>query len=80
MAAYVYVTEAPRAAVTDKMGKAEIDDLPAGSFIATVWHPRLRPKSVPPPQMVTIESSSTSLDVTLAVLPPRRARNLKNPY
>lgn len=80
MVAYVYVTTAPRAAVTDNMGKAEINDLPAGGFIATVWHSRLRPKSVPPPQSVTLETSSTNLAISIAVLPPRRARNLKSPY
>jgi plastocyanin len=80
MIAYVYVTDAPRAAVTDKLGRAEITDLPAGSFIATVWHPRLRPKAVPPPLPVSLESSSTNLAITIAVLPPRRARNPKNPY
>jgi plastocyanin len=80
MIAYVYVTDAPRAAVTDNLGRAEITDLPAGNFIATVWHPRLRPKAVPPPQPVTLESSSTNLAITIAVLPPRRARNPKSPY
>jgi plastocyanin len=80
MAAYVYVTDAPRAAVTDSMGRAEITDLPAGNFIATVWHPRLRPKAVPPPQPVTLESSNTNLAITIAVLPPRRARNTKSLY
>jgi hypothetical protein len=80
MVAYVYVTDAPRAGVTDNMGRAEITDLPAGNFIATVWHPRLRPKAVPPPQPVTLESSNTSLAISIAVLPPRRARNPRNPY
>jgi plastocyanin len=80
MVAYVYVTDAPRARVTDITGRAEITDLPAGNFIATVWHPRLRPKSVPSPQPVSLASSSTNLAITIAVLPPRRSRNAKNPY
>ncbi len=80
MAAYVYVTDAPRAAVTDDKGKVEITDLPAGLFTATVWHPRLRPKAIPPSQPVTLESSSTTLAITISVLPPRRARNPKSPY
>jgi plastocyanin len=74
MVAYVYVTEAPRAAVTDAQGRAEVADLPAGTFVATVWHPRLRPKAPPPTQQVTLASSSTTLAVTISVLPPRRPR------
>jgi plastocyanin len=80
MIAYVYVTDAPRAAVTDSRGRVEITDLPAGRFIATIWHPRLRPKAVPPSQPVTLESSSTTLAITISVLPPRRARDPKSPY
>lgn len=80
MVAYVYVTDAPRAVVTDMMGKAEITDLAAGNFIATVWHPRLRPKSVPLPQPVSLASSSTNFAITIAVLPPRRSRSAKSPY
>jgi plastocyanin len=80
MVAYVYVTEAPRAAVTDSQGRAEIADLPAGTFVATVWHPRLRPRSPPPSQHITLQSSGTTLSVTISVLPPRRARHDNNLY
>jgi plastocyanin len=80
MIAYVYVTEAPRSAVTDSKGRAEVADLPAGTFIATVWHPRLRPKVVPPSQHVTLESSDTTLAVTISVLPPRRVRHSQSLY
>jgi len=80
MIAYVYVTDAPRAAVTDSRGRVEITDLPAGRFTATVWHPRLRTKAAPPSQSVTLESSSTMLAITISVLPPRRARDPKSPY
>lgn len=80
MIAYVYVTDAPRAAVTDSQGKAEVADLPAGSFIATVWHARLRPKVSPPSQHVTLESSSTTLAISISVLPPRRARHSSSLY
>jgi plastocyanin len=80
MIAYVYVTDAPRAAVTDSHGRAEVSELPAGSFIATVWHPRLRPKVVPPSQHVTLENSGTTLAVTISVLPPRRAVHVRSLY
>jgi plastocyanin len=80
MIAYVYVTEAPRAAVTDSKGRAEVADLPAGTFIATVWHPRLRPRVVPLSQHVTLESSDTTLAVTISVLPPRRVHHSQSLY
>jgi plastocyanin len=80
MVAYVYVTDASRAAVTNDLGKAEITDLPAGTFTATVWHPRLRPKAVPPSQSVTLASSGTTLAITISVLPPRRTRDPKRLY
>jgi plastocyanin len=80
MVAYVFVTDAPRAAVTDGLGRVEIADLPAGTFTATVWHPRLRRKAVPPSQPVTLENSSTTLAITISVLPPRRVRDHKIPY
>lgn len=80
MIAYVFVTEAPRAAVTDSQGRAEIGDLPAGNFTATVWHPRLRPKAIPPSRAVTLASNSTTLAITISVLPPRRARGPKSLY
>jgi plastocyanin len=80
MVAYVYVTDAPRAAVTDSQGRAEIADLPAGTFVATVWHPRLRPKAPPPSQRITLESSGTTLAVTISVLPPRRVRRDSSLY
>jgi plastocyanin len=80
MVAYVYVTDAPRAAVTDSQGRAEVADLPAGTFIATVWHPRLRPRIVPPSQQVTLESNGTTLAVTISVLPPRRVHRSRTLY
>jgi plastocyanin len=80
MIAYVYVTDAPRAAVTDALGKAEITDLPAGTFTATVWHPRLRPRVAPPSQRITLESKNSTLAITISVLPPRRARDPNRLY
>jgi len=72
MVAYVDVTDAPWAAITDQTGHAHILDLPPGRFAVTVWHPRLRPRSTPPTQTVTLETADTTVAVSLPVLPPPR--------
>lgn len=58
MVAFVYVTEAPFAAVTDASGHAEIHDVPEGVYRAVVWHPQLRVGKQPQPEVVTIHGSS----------------------
>ncbi len=74
MTAYIYVTNAPWAMVTDANGRAVIADVPAGKFVATVWHPRLRPRAEPPSLAVALANENSTLAVTIPVLPPRRAR------
>lgn len=74
MTAYIHVTDAPFAMVTDANGQAIISDLPAGRFIAKVWHPRLKPRAEPPTLPVVVENQNSTLAVTIPVLPPRRAR------
>lgn len=80
MVAHVYVTDAPRAAVTDGAGRAAVADLPAGDLTVTAWHPRLRPRDASPSQPVRIASAATSLAVTIPVLPPRRSRAPRDGY
>ncbi len=74
MTAYVLVTDAPWAQVTDATGTALIDDLPPGQVVASVWHPRLRPASDPPAHALTLETAASALAVTIPILPPRRPR------
>ena len=74
MTAYIHVTDAPWAMVTDANGRAVIAGVPAGRFVATVWHPRLRPSTAPPAVPLVLATQNSTLDVTLPVLPPRRAR------
>jgi plastocyanin len=71
MIAYVYVTNAPWAAVTGANGQAMIADVPAGQYVATVWHPRLKPRSQPAAVAVALATANSALAVTLPVLPPR---------
>jgi plastocyanin len=74
MTAYIHVTDAPWAAVTGADGKAVISGVPAGHFVATVWHPRLRPKIEPPSVPLALADENSSIAVTIPVLPPRRSR------
>lgn len=41
MIAYVLVSEAPYAAVTDAQGRALIADMPAGQYRVALWHPQM---------------------------------------
>jgi plastocyanin len=74
MIAYIHVTDAPWAMVTDANGRAVIADVPPGHFVATVWHPRLRPGTEPPAMPLVLANENSTLAVTIPVLPPRRAR------
>jgi plastocyanin len=74
MVAYVYVADAPFAVVTDANGRAEIHDVPEGSYRATVWHPQLRPGKPATPVGLTIGDSSgaklaLALPVTITAMP-----------
>ncbi len=74
MIAHVFVTDAPWAIVTDAQGRAILPELPAGQFVATVWHARLRPRSEPVTRQIALTAANASLAVSLSVLPPRRPR------
>lgn len=74
MSAYVQVTDAPWAKVTDASGQARIDDLPTGRFVATVWHPRLRPRSEAPTSTLVVHDAGETLTAVLSVLPAKRPR------
>ncbi len=74
MSAYIFVTAAPWSKVTGANGQAVLTGLPAGRFVATVWHPRLRPRAEPPVQNLSLATENSSISVTLPVLPPRRPR------
>ncbi len=76
MVAFVYVTEAPFAAVTDASGHAEFHDVPEGVYRAIVWHPQLRVGKQPPPEIVTVHGNSAklafSVPITAGLMPGMR--------
>lgn len=41
MLGYIYVTDDPRFGVSDAQGRVRLDDLPAGAYHVTLWHPQL---------------------------------------
>ncbi|MBX8529724.1 methylamine utilization protein [Pseudomonas cichorii] len=40
MVGYIYVTDEPWFGVTDSNGTLKLDQLPAGHYVATLWHPQ----------------------------------------
>jgi plastocyanin len=71
MIAYVYVTETPWVALSDKSGHAHITGIPSGVYTAQVWNPLQRPGQAVPSKMVTISNDPATLSVALALLPVR---------
>lgn len=41
MLGYIYVTEDPRFGVSDAQGRVRLEQLPAGDYHVTLWHPQL---------------------------------------
>jgi len=67
MVAYVFVADAPFAAVTDAQGRAQIRDVPDGAWHATAWHPQLRIGKQPAPVALAVNGPQTKLSLTLAL-------------
>ncbi|WP_189047345.1 carboxypeptidase regulatory-like domain-containing protein [Aliidongia dinghuensis] len=73
MTAFVYVADTPFVAQSDHDGRAEIADLPPGTYSVRIWHPLVRPSAKPPVQTLTVAAAGAELSATLAlVAPPRR--------
>ena len=67
MVAYVFVADAPFAAVTDAQGHALIRDVPDGAWHAAAWHPQLRVGKQPAPVVLAVSGQQTRLSLTLAL-------------
>jgi hypothetical protein len=46
MSAYVFVTETPYFAVSDKQGRFAIPDVPPGRYVIRAWHERSKPAAL----------------------------------
>lgn len=69
MVAHIYVTEQPWGALTDNNGYATFSGLPEGTYVARLWHPRLRPGRPEPTQTVTVSSGTATVEASLDLVP-----------
>jgi plastocyanin len=69
MIAYAFVTESPWAVLTGSDGRAIIAEVPAGSYEAQVWHPKLPPGRAIPSLRASLSGDTTRLSVNIKLLP-----------
>jgi plastocyanin len=69
MIAYVFVADSPWTGLTDEDGRVRLTDVPAGAYMAQVWHPRLPPGAARANTPVRIGPDTTNLKVTVTVMP-----------
>ncbi len=70
MLGYIYVSDDPWFAVTDANGKLSIDQLPAGHYSVTLWHPQVTDMLNQSGGELDIAAAGTSHNFSLAVQPP----------
>ena len=68
MVAYLYVTDLPWHALTDKDGRATLSGVPEAAYDMQTWHPRLRPGRPGPVEPVTVAVGTNRLEVSIALL------------
>ena len=71
MITYIYVSETPLAARSDPQGRVEIKDVPNGTYVAHIWHPKLRPGKPELVETVNVGDSPARLSSVLQLLPDR---------
>ena len=75
MVGYVYVSESPYFAKTNKAGKAVLTDLPPRSYVVRVWHPQQKAGEETTKKTVdTSRARRTDVDWTLQLKPEARVR------
>ena len=72
MLGYVYVTDDPRFGVSDAKGHVRLDELPAGAYHVTLWHPQLADMQPLDGGTLNVPAAGLSHEVQLA-LEPRSA-------
>jgi len=77
---YLFVTDSRWAAKSDDKGAITLAEVPAGSYVAHFWHPRLRPGAPQPAQKVTVGAEPGKLGVSLPVLPERKDDGERSRY
>jgi plastocyanin len=67
MVAYVFVADAPYAAITDAQGHAEFREVPPGAWHASVWHPGLRIGKQPAPTALNVSDGTAKLALSIPI-------------
>ena len=82
MIAYVFVSDAAFAAVTDANGHAEFADVPEGRYVAATWHSQLALGAQPPSLPLTIMGGNNNLVMSLpfAIAPKRPMTHMHMDY
>lgn len=65
MSAYIFVSDTPHFAVTNKKGIATLKDIPAGNYQVEVWHPRLKGKPEATRKELKLNKGSNPLSMTI---------------
>ena len=74
MRAYVYVADTPWYGVSDASGLIRLDNLPAGEYEVTAWHPDLGQFKPPLTAKVTISATGTTQSTFKFEFKPRPVR------
>ncbi len=80
MIAYVFVAESPWTALTGADGRAVIEDVPAGTYQAQVWHPKYPPRREPPSARIAVSTDITRWTANIRVLPATTTRSHAGSY
>jgi plastocyanin len=72
MIAYVYVTESPYFSKTGSDGKTLLSNIPIGSYIVYVWHPRLEGKEEETKKSIAVLSITTEVTFDVGLMPDFR--------
>jgi len=75
MITYVYVADAPWAALTDAKGHAQISELATGNYRVQVWHPQLLPGRAPPATFLAV-NGTTKFSLALPLLAVSSSRHM----
>ncbi len=60
MSAYVFVSETPHFSTASDAGRGRIENVPAGEYDVSVWHPRLKASLKPAPLRVKVADEGPS--------------------
>ncbi|CAI3789481.1 hypothetical protein AHFPHNDE_03178 [Pseudomonas sp. MM227] len=67
MLGYIYVTDDPWFAVSDEQGRVRFDQLPAGRYHVSLWHPRSVDAQVQPGGEIDMTATAMTQNYTLKV-------------